>query len=110
MEMLFSYGTLQDEKVQLATFDRKLSGTKETLLGYKLSKVKITDKAVIKTSGKDIHPILKKSDNVEDIVEGTVFKLTSNELSQADGYEVEEYKRVSATLKSGLECWIYAER
>lgn len=34
MELLFSYGTLQQKAVQLATFGRELSGTKEVLVGY----------------------------------------------------------------------------
>lgn len=38
---LFSYGTLQYESVQLSTFGRKLSGAADSLLGYKLEKIKI---------------------------------------------------------------------
>lgn len=56
MENLFSYGTLQKEKVQLETFGRKLDGNKDTLIGY----------------------------------------------------EVDEYKRVSAKLRSGIIAWIVA--
>ena len=35
LEHLFSYGTLQTEAVQLATFGRKLVGEPDTLLGYR---------------------------------------------------------------------------
>jgi hypothetical protein len=35
-EYLFSYGTLQDEAVQLATFGRRLSGEPEVLEGFRI--------------------------------------------------------------------------
>jgi hypothetical protein len=42
-EYLFSYGTLQKEKVQSDLFGRLLTGTKDILRGYKTSSIKITD-------------------------------------------------------------------
>jgi hypothetical protein len=38
---LFSYGTLQDDKVQAALYGRKLTGFKDILQGYLLSVEKI---------------------------------------------------------------------
>ena len=108
MELLFSYGTLQQENVQLANFGRTLSGTKDALKKYTVGEVRITDKKVIKESGKDIHPILRYTDNPSDEVIGTVFELTTKELAQADTYEVDDYQRISVLLKSGKRCWIYA--
>ena len=108
MELLFSYGTLQQENVQLANFGRTLSGTKDALQKYKIGNVKITDVKVIKESGKDIHPILRYTADPRDEVTGTVFEVTAKELAQADNYEVDDYKRISAALKSGKCCWIYA--
>ena len=108
MELLFSYGTLQQSKVQLANFGRTLSGTKDALQKYKIDNVKITDVKVIKESGKDIHPILRYTDDPRDEVTGTVFEVTATELAQADNYEVDDYRRISAVLKSGKRCWIYA--
>ncbi len=108
MERLFSYGTLQLESVQIETFGRKLLGEKEVLYGYVLSEVKITDEAVIKTSGMDVHPILKYTGVVSDTVDGTVFELSEKELAQADAYEVEEYTRVEGRFVSGKGAWIYA--
>ncbi|MDP2560016.1 gamma-glutamylcyclotransferase family protein [Psychrobium sp. 1_MG-2023] len=107
MEKLFSYGTLQMEHVQLETFGRKLNGTKDTLIGFILSEVRIKDADVIKTSGKQIHPILKFTGNEDDVITGTVFELTEAELQQADNYEVEEYKRIAGSFKSGKEAWAY---
>ncbi|WKE66986.1 gamma-glutamylcyclotransferase [Gallaecimonas kandeliae] len=107
MERLFSYGTLQMEQVQEKTFGRKLSGEKDTLMGYVLSDIKIKDPEVIKTSGTDTHPILKFTGNGTDIVEGTVFELTPSELAQADEYEVEEYVRILGEFESGKNAWVY---
>lgn len=107
MEKLFSYGTLQMKAVQIETFGRELTGTKDQLIGYILSKIKIKDEAVIKTSGTDIHPILKYTGQDSDIIEGTIFEITPAELSQADEYEVEDYLRVKGKFQSGQEAWAY---
>ena len=107
MEKLFSYGTLQIESVQKETFGRELKGVKDVLIGYVLSKIKITDEAVIKTSGTNTHPILAYTGKRTDIVEGTVFEITASELNQADEYEVEEYLRVEGNFRSGKMAWAY---
>ena len=109
LEKLFSYGTLQMENVQKETFGRILEGDKDTLVGYVLSEVKITDKTVIEKSGTDIHPILKATNSISDEVEGTVFEITYEELMQADAYEVKEYARIKADFKSGNKAWVYAD-
>lgn len=108
MELLFSYGTLQQKSVQIANFGRELNGQKDLLTKYTLGEILITDERVIRESGKDVHQILKYTDDIEDEVAGTVFEITTEELIQADDYEVDSYQRVSATLKSGMTCWIYA--
>ena len=43
MPRLFSYGTLQEERVQLSTFGRRLEGHRDELVGFERSTVKITD-------------------------------------------------------------------
>lgn len=107
VENLFSYGTLRDEKVQIALFGRKLDGSIDCLPCYHLETVKITDPEVIAKSGKDIHSIIKYSGNVEDQVQGMVFKISSKELSNADQYEVDDYKRIKVKLRSGILAWVY---
>ncbi|QFT56534.1 gamma-glutamylcyclotransferase family protein [Microbulbifer sp. THAF38] len=109
MERLFSYGTLQQENVQLETFGRKLKGSGDILIGYQLSEIRIIDPQVIQTSGKEFHPILKYTGNFSDEVEGTVFEISAEELAQSDAYEVDAYQRVAAKLKSCTKAWIYAE-
>lgn len=97
------------ENVQKETFGRTLKGTKDILVGYVLSEVKIKDKSVIEKSGTDMHPILKATKNPSDEVEGTIFEMTHEELMQADDYEVEEYARINANFKSGTTAWVYAD-
>ena len=108
MELLFSYGTLQQKNVQIANFGRELNGTKDLLPRYVLGEILITDERVLRESGKSIHQILEFTNNINDEVPGSVFEVTVDELKQADDYEVDDYKRVSAQLKSGITCWIYA--
>ncbi|MGH6908909.1 MAG: hypothetical protein ACREEG_01890, partial [Phenylobacterium sp.] len=52
---LFSYGTLQLERVQLSTFGRPLHGTPDAMVGYRLEPMEITDPEVIAISGANIH-------------------------------------------------------
>ena len=37
-------------------------------------------------------------------VDGTVFELSREEITRADDYEVDDYQRVRAVLKSGRNC------
>jgi hypothetical protein len=52
-------------------------------------------------------PRTEHTANLSDEVRGTVFEITAEELIAADRYEVSEYTRVLATLKSGARAWIY---
>ena len=108
MPLLFSYGTLQQKQVQLANFGRELTGSKDILQGYIVGEIEITDERVLRESGKTFHPILRFSGDPLDEVTGTVFEITEQELARADDYEVDDYVRVAAVLKSGKIAWIYA--
>ncbi|QRY77171.1 gamma-glutamylcyclotransferase [Pseudomonas sp. PDNC002] len=105
--LLFSYGTLQDKAVQLASFGRELQGHADALVGFREDWVEITDPAVLATSGKTHHPIVQPSGVDSDRVAGTVFQITADELLAADAYEVADYHRVSVRLQSGLQAWVY---
>jgi hypothetical protein len=104
---LFSYGTLRQPDVQMANFGRLLATAPDVLPGYRLSWLTITDPEVIRTSGSDRHPILTASGDPADEIEGAVLLLTLAELMAADAYEVDDYRRVSVRLKSGLDAWVY---
>ena len=104
---VFSYGTLQQEDVQVATFGRRLEGRADALPGYATSLFEIKDAAVVATSGKTHHLMARPTGNSADEVAGMVFRLTAAELAAADTYEVSDYKRIAVWLKSGLEAFVY---
>lgn len=107
MPNLFSYGTLQKEQVQLETFGRVLNGEKDILAGYKLEMLEIKDPEVLRKSNQKYHPILVFSGNITDEVEGILFEVTEKEILQADEYEVDDYKRIKVSFKSGKQGFIY---
>ena len=105
--LLFSYGTLQNSAVQRANFGRLLEGTADQLVGFMRPLVEITDPEVVAESGLTHHPIVRASNDPADRIDGTVFRITEDELVAADAYEVDDYRRVSVKLASGLEAWVY---
>lgn len=106
-ERLFTYGTLQAESVQLSTFGRKLKGTADALPGYRLQMIQITDQDFVATSGAEYHRNLEFTGSASDLVDGTVFSITRQQLEQADNYEPDGYKRVRVKLRSGTDAWVY---
>jgi gamma-glutamylcyclotransferase (GGCT)/AIG2-like uncharacterized protein YtfP len=106
-EYLFSYGTLQKDKVQLETFGRLLKGSKDTLPGYKLSTIVIVDEDVLAKSEQEIHLLAIPSEVPTDRIDGVIFEITHDELLAADGYETDAYQRVKLQFASGQEAWIY---
>ena len=106
-QLLFAYGTLQQESVQLATFGRTLEGKADTLVGYRLTFVRIDDEDFVATSGTARHRNLEFTGDPSDVVEGAAFTVTNAELEQADAYEPSGYTRILVQLKSGLNAWVY---
>ena len=108
MPLLFSYGTLQLESVQLSTFGRRLDGWPDSLPGYTHMKLEIKDAHVATALGKTHHDNVARSRNDEDRVEGTAFEIADDELASVDEYEARfSYRRVNATLVSGKRAWVY---
>ena len=58
-ELLFSYGTLQLEAVQMATFGRQLVGTSDALPAFELVLLKIEDQTVVAISGMAQHTMAR---------------------------------------------------
>lgn len=109
-EPLFSYGTLRYKEVQISTFGRELEGHPDTLKGYKLTMLTITNPEVVALSGEANHPVVEHTGNPEDSVEGMVFYITAEELVKSDQYESADYQRTEITLESGENAWIYVAR
>ena len=104
---LFSYGTLQLAEVQRALFGRLLDGRADTLVGYRLAPLVISDAEVVATSGLAVHTIARRSGALEDRISGVVFEITPAELAQADRYETDAYARVEVALASGETAFVY---
>ena len=94
-EWLFSYGTLQDQEVQLSTFGRTLVGEHDVLPEYSQT-----------TFGPYLN--VRFTGRMSDSVEGTRFEVTKTELEEADVYEASaDYKRIEVELNSGRRAWVY---
>ena len=109
MPLLFSYGTLQREDVQVSTFGRTLVGSKDELLGFQRSLARIQDPEFVRASGKADHAVARPTGNPGDRIVGMVFELTDLELASADKYEPVGSKRVYAGLASGRRAWVYID-
>jgi gamma-glutamylcyclotransferase (GGCT)/AIG2-like uncharacterized protein YtfP len=104
---VFSYGTLRQANVQQALFGHQVPTVDDALPGWRLDWLTITDQEVIRKSGTDRHPILRKTNSTGSVV-GAYLELESDaELAAVDEYEVGDYLRVEVTLASGISAWVY---
>jgi ABC-type proline/glycine betaine transport system ATPase subunit len=106
-ELLFSYGTLQLEAVQIATFGRRLEGTRDVLQGFEPVLLEIEDESVVALSGSTRHTMARFTGRAADVIVGTVFAVTPDEIRNADAYEVSAVKRAKVVLQSGVQAWAY---
>jgi len=106
--LLFSYGTLQNPKVQISSFGRELTGREDVLPGYVRRRVPILDPRAAAWIGQTHYANVEPSADPEDSVTGIVFEITEQELAAADQYEAgADYRRISVTLRSGDQAWVY---
>ncbi len=109
MAFLFSYGTLQQDAVQRSLFGRLLQGAPDELVGFDQSLLKIEDPRFVAEDGEAEYAIVTFNGRNDSRVKGTVFEVSDSELVRADEYEPSEYTRVSTTLASGKQAWVYAD-
>jgi hypothetical protein len=108
MPLVFSYGTLQQEEVQVATFGRRLQGGPDELPGFEHSSVPISDPAVILASGRTHHANALFTGREGSRLGGMAFEITDAELALADRYEQRAaYVRIAVVLASGRRAWAY---
>ena len=108
MPLLFSYGTLQREDVQRATFGRRLEGRPDELPRHVSSSVKIEDPEVAARIGMTHHANVTFDGDEASRVPGMALEVTDAELAGADGYEAAfSYRRRAVTLASGRQAWVY---
>ena len=97
MHLVFSYGTLQQTTIQLDLYGTTLEGITDQLKDYELLNNVVYGK----------YPVVRKALN--QVVKGTVFNLTTQQLQITDQYEGEAYKRIMLQLNSGIKAWVYIE-
>ena len=108
MPLLFSYGSLREENVQLSTFGKRLAGQRDELVGFEPSVVRIEDPQVAAALGKTHHANVTFNGSDESRVPGMVFEISDAELVRVVAYEAAfSYARVAATLASGKRAWVY---
>jgi len=108
MPLLFSYGTLQQDDVQLSIFGRLLQGSKDQLPGFEPSLVPIEDQQVVAATGRTHHANVTFNGRHDSRVTGTVLEVTETELAAADRFEhPAAYTRITVTLASGKQSWVY---
>lgn len=107
MPLLFSYGTLQKPRVQLALFGRTLDGTPDAITGFTRGQVPVV-------ADDSLNADLTHYENAvatgrpEDRIDGTALQVTDDELARADDYESPaDYVRAAVTLASGRRGWVY---
>ncbi len=108
MNNFFSYGTIQQENVQLQLYGRSIHGSKDYLPGFRIMFVENKDPHSLARDEEQLHKLAVASGNASDAVEGTVFELTDEEIELTDRYEPAGYTRIRVRLQSGKEAWTYA--
>jgi Gamma-glutamyl cyclotransferase, AIG2-like len=106
-EYLFSYGTLQQQAVQIKLFGRIMTGTEDILTGYIIQRIEISDPAFLARGENNMQNTLMATLNPSDIIMGTILELTEEELLLADKYEPSNYFRQPVVLASGKTAWVY---
>lgn len=106
-EYLFSYGTLQQQAVQIKLFGRIITGTEDILTGYIIQRIEISDPAFMAWEENNIQHTLMATLNESDKTNGTILELTEEELLIVDEYEPSNYFRQQVMLTSGKEAWVY---
>jgi gamma-glutamylcyclotransferase (GGCT)/AIG2-like uncharacterized protein YtfP len=101
LPLLFSYGSLQREDVQVATFGRILSGRADELLAFEL--------VPAARSGSGHANVIRGA--AQSRVAGIAFEVSDAEIAAADEYEHrDDYTRIEAALASGRTTWVYVSR
>jgi gamma-glutamylcyclotransferase (GGCT)/AIG2-like uncharacterized protein YtfP len=111
MPLIFSYGSLQQEVVQLANYGRVLRGDPDELIGWVLTKIDVPKWHKAAAAGVSHYANVELVPGSGGRVPGTVYDITDAELAAADAYERDaEYGRVFTVLASGRSAWVYVSQ
>jgi gamma-glutamylcyclotransferase (GGCT)/AIG2-like uncharacterized protein YtfP len=105
---IFSYGSLQQEAVQISAYGRVVQGEPDALLDCVLTLIEVPKLHKAASSGLTHYKNVESSPGSGSRVSGTVFEISAQELAVTDAYEQEsDYVRVGAVLASGRSAWVY---
>lgn len=104
---IFSYGTLQSDKIQQEVFKRILTGTSDVLHGFLLRQIEIAEYDGNGKLYQSIYPVAYRTNDPDNFVKGVLYEVTDDELRWADEYEGEHYQRKQFQLASGNTAWVY---
>lgn len=108
MPLIFSYGSLQLESVQVSIYGRGLRGEPDELVGYVRTLVEVPKWHKAAASGLTHYANVEPTADSGSRIAGTVLELTEVQLAVTDAYEQDaEYIRVTADLASGQSAWVY---
>ena len=88
-------------------FGRVFQSSTDTLKGFKTATIEIMDGSFLSKGEEKFQQTLIASTDNNATVKGTVLELTAEELTLADKYEPDNYKRIEAVPESGKKAWIY---
>jgi len=108
MTLLFSYGSLQEDAVQLKVYGRVLRGEPDALVHCVREQITVPPWHKAAAAGVTHYANVIFDPDSDSQVNGTVLELTDAELAASDGYEQDaDYVRVMTTLASGRRAWVY---
>lgn len=102
---LFSYGTLQMEKVQRALFGRLIAMEDDVLHGWRIVEI-AAEPDPLDYSGLSVHKALVPGDP-GDLIPGKVLTIDDRDWPALDAYEGDAYTRIETRLTSGASAWVY---
>ena len=105
MPLLFAYGTLQDAGVKQRIFGRMPDGEPDELPGFEISWHRAPQLA--DAHGKPHYLVIRFTGKPDSRISGAVYELSERELSLADAYETNAYRRILVRLASERDAWVY---
>jgi len=106
--LIFSYGTLQMEKVQHALFGRTIAMRDDVLLGWRSVALPIQDPDALDYSGLSVHQALVAAEP-DAAIPGKTLEIEESDWPALDAYEGDLYTRIQVTLASGNAAWVYVK-
>jgi gamma-glutamylcyclotransferase (GGCT)/AIG2-like uncharacterized protein YtfP len=106
--LIFSYGSLQEEAVQLSVYGRVLRAEPDEILNCVRERIAVPSRHKAAASGVTHYANVTFTAGSGGRVAGKVLELTETELTLTDDYERDaEYVRVTTILASGRHAWVY---